>query len=116
MYLVQESQSERNDLEETSKLGLKVRPAWLPVDSVWGMQVLFQFTEHSAGGFFVRIYSGPGLYLSGSNSFCDSEPIGGVTGKSLSITGCDTGKKGTESNAEVWMVPGCTIHTFPAET
>lgn len=47
MYLVQESQSESNDLEETSKLGFKVRPAWLPVDSVWDMQVLFQFTEDS---------------------------------------------------------------------
>lgn len=32
--LVQESQSESNDLEETSKFGLEVRLTWLPVDNV----------------------------------------------------------------------------------
>lgn len=51
MYLVQESQSESNDPEETSKLGLKVRLTWLPVVSVW---------EH-AGSF--PIHYGESLHL-----------------------------------------------------
>lgn len=67
------------------------------------MQVLSQFITENL---FICIR----VYLSGLDPSHDVDSIGGVTRELLVVT---PGRKRTESDAEVWVVPGCIVHTSP---